>query len=213
MHKLTATFWKNRIDMTNFLKKIIFYLFIILAVLGFLLIYFSLGGIRYSYYARGNKYSIFALLVGALMFLPILIYYYSTGQLFEKNPKENNLKTYLPLNKIDKVNLIEKKIKDIFLVFIYNDTKNKVSVKKIIIEPNKSYILKARSDEIIKLSNGIEFYIEEMENLTVIDKKSQLKGIGQEYLNQYQIPKNVDFAFFIVYPFLGDLNYEIEGYD
>ena len=108
---------------------------------------------------------------------------------------------------------MKKKIKDIFHVFIYNDTKNKVSVNEIIIEPNKSYILQVRSDEIIKLDNGIEFYIEGMENLTVIDKKSQLKGIGQEYLNQYQIPKNIDFAFFIVYPFFGDLNYEIEGYD
>ena len=51
-----------------------------------------------------------------------------------------------------------------------------------------------------------------MENLTVIDKKSQLKGIGKEYLDQYLIPKNIDFAFVIDYPFLGDLNYEIDGY-
>ena len=140
------------------------------------------------------------------------VYYLFKGKLFKKNTKEDNLKTYLPLNKIDNVNLIEKKAKDIFLVYIYNDTKNKVSAEEIIIEPNKSYVFQVRNEEIIKLSNGIEFYIEEMENLTVIDKKSQLKGIGKEYLDQYLIPKNIDFAFVIDYPFLGDLNYEIDGY-
>ena len=198
--------------MTNILKKIIFYLFLILAILGFLLIYLSLGGQRNYHYGSRNEYSIYALLIGALMIMPLFVYYLFKGKLFKKNTKEDNLKTYLPLNKIDNVNLIEKKAKDIFLVYIYNDTKNKVSAEEIIIEPNKSYVFQVRNEEIIKLSNGIEFYIEEMENLTVIDKKSQLKGIGKEYLDQYLIPKNIDFAFVIDYPFLGDLNYEIDGY-
>ena len=198
--------------MTNILKKIIFYLFLILAILGFLLIYLSLGGQRNYHYGSRNEYSIYALLIGALMIMPLFVYYLFKGKLFKKNTKEDHLKTYLPLNKIDNVNLIEKKAKDIFLVYIYNDTKNKVSAEEIIIEPNKSYVFQVRNEEIIKLSNGIEFYIEEMENLTVIDKKSQLKGIGKEYLDQYLIPKNIDFAFVIDYPFLGDLNYEIDGY-
>jgi hypothetical protein len=201
--------------MTNILKKIIFYLFLILAILGFLLIYLSLGGQRnyyYYYYSSRTEYSIYDLLIGTLMLMPLFVYYLFKGKLFKNNTKEDNLKTYLPLNKIDNVSLIEKKAKDIFLVYIYNDTKNKVSTKEIIIEPNKSYVFQVRNDEIIKLSNGVEFYVEEMENLTVIDKKSQLKGIGHEYLDQYLIPKNIDFAFVIDYPFLGDLNYEIEGY-
>jgi hypothetical protein len=197
----------------NILKKIIFYLFLTLAILGFLLIYLSPGGKRYYHNGSGNEYSIYALLIGAIMILPLFVYYSIRGKLFKKNDKEDNLKTYLPLNKIENIILNEKKTKEIFLVYIYNDTENIVSVKEIIIAPKKSYVFQVRNDEIIKLSNGVEFYIEEMENLTVIDKKSQLSGIGQENVDKYLIPKNVDFAFFIKYPFLGDLNYKIEGYD
>jgi hypothetical protein len=198
--------------MTNILKKIIFYLFIISAILGFLLIYLSFGGRRFYQYGSRNEYSIYALLIGGIMNLPLFVYYLIRGKLFDNN-KEDTLKTYLPLNKIKDINLNVKKTKEIFLVYIYNDTKNKVSVKEFIIKPKKSYIFQVRNDEIIKLSNGVQFYIEEMENLTVIDKKSQLSRIVQENLEKYFIPKNVDFAFFIKDPFLGDLNYEIEGYD
>ncbi len=197
--------------MKNILKKIVYYFFILLAVLGFLLIYLSLGGNKY--YRPINNYSFYIIIIGFSMALPLLIHLFINGKFKNKNARENNIKVYLSIKDKDKVNFEKTNSKNEFNVFIYNSTKKKVTSNKIIIEANSSNIIQLKKDEIIKLSNGIEFYIEKYENLAVIDKKSQLKGIGNEFIDEYKISSDIDFAFEIDYPFLGDLNYELEVYD
>jgi hypothetical protein len=54
------------------------------------------------------------------------------------------------------------------------------------------------------LSNGIKFAFGNENGLEVEDNNSQVSGLGGEFLNNYEVPEGVEWAFVIVPPGEGD---------
>ena len=189
-------------------RKIIFYIVLISAIIGFILIFISISG--KSNFRQRNENIIYILLIGLALILPLIIYHYFNGSLFEKNVRKDNIKVYLPILKQKTKNALGKTIKDECFIYLFNDTNKKISTDNLIITPKKSHTFKLLKNEIIEFNNGITLSLDDNANLNVQDKKSQLLSIANDDKVENNIPQNVDFAFIIEYPFLGDLNYEIE---
>ena len=86
-----------------------------------------------------------------------------------------------------------------YSIFIFNETATEISVsEKIKIQPNEFKIIDLVDTDTLELSNGIKFMFGETYGLEVEDKKSQVSGLGEEFLAKYGAPEKVKWAFVIV---------------
>lgn len=93
----------------------------------------------------------------------------------------------------------------VYSIFIYNETANPIrGNEKVTIRSNESYVFKISDTMGIALDNGIQFFFGETEGLEVIDNKTQVAGLGGEWLEKLNVPKTADWAFSILNPGEGD---------
>lgn len=90
-------------------------------------------------------------------------------------------------------------------VFIYNTTDSIISTdRSITIKPNEHKMFELTDSESIHLNIGVVFILNEMEGLEIVDKKSQVSGLGGSFLDKYNVPDSAEYAFIIVNPGEGD---------
>lgn len=189
-------------------KKIIFYIAKISAFIGSLLIFLSIS--EKSNLRHRNENLIYILLIGLAFILPYVIYHYFNGSLFDKDVRENNIKVYLPILNQKTRNTSGTIIKNEWFIYLFNDTDKNISASDIVLELKKLHVFSLRKNENIAFNNGILLTLDENTNLNARDKKNQLLVIAENDKIEKNVSQDIDFAFIIEYPFLGDLNYEIE---
>ena len=92
-----------------------------------------------------------------------------------------------------------------FRVFFYNETGSTLVISDMYeLEAGKSVLIDVRGFFTLKLNNGVKFIFNDEYGLEVSDKKSQVSGLGGEYLEKYQVPDEAQWAFTIVPPGKGD---------
>lgn len=93
----------------------------------------------------------------------------------------------------------------LYRIFIYNETDNLITANENInLKPNESYTFLIPDTMGIALNNGIQFFIGETEGLEVIDNRIQVAGLGEEWLDKLNVPKDTDWAFSILHYGEGD---------
>jgi len=86
-----------------------------------------------------------------------------------------------------------------YKVFIFNETSNEIQVsKKLKIQPNEFKVFNVVDTDTLELNNGIKFMFGETYGLEIEDKKSQVSGLGGEFLVKYGVPDETEWAFVIV---------------
>ena len=86
-----------------------------------------------------------------------------------------------------------------FKVFIFNETPNKIQVsERLKIHPNEFIVFNMMDSDTLDLNNGVKFMFGETFGLEVEDKKSQVSGLGGEFLKKYSVPDEAEWAFVIV---------------
>ena len=92
-----------------------------------------------------------------------------------------------------------KKTGQVYKIFLYNETKNDIGlIDKIKIKPNEYTTVNLVDTSVLSLDSGVKFFFGETHGLQVDDKKNTVSGIGGEYLEKYNVPEDVEFAFVIV---------------
>ncbi|WP_298507868.1 hypothetical protein [uncultured Kordia sp.] len=87
----------------------------------------------------------------------------------------------------------------IYKVFIYNETSKDIGIlKNLKIKPNEFRIFNLKDTDTLKLDNGVKFMFGETYGLEIEDKKSQVSGLGGEFLEKYGVPDEIEWAFVIV---------------
>ena len=72
------------------------------------------------------------------------------------------------------------------------------------IKPNEFKVFNLKDTDTLKLDNGIEFMFGATFGLEVEDKKSQVVGLGGDFLEKYGVPDEAEWAFLIVPAGKGD---------
>ena len=86
----------------------------------------------------------------------------------------------------------------IYRIFIFNETANPISANtRFTIKPNESHLFEIPDTMGIALDNGIQFFFGETEGLEVIDNNIQVTGLGGDWLDKYNAPDEIDWAFSI----------------
>ena len=86
-----------------------------------------------------------------------------------------------------------------YTVFIFNETTNEIQVsEKLKIQPDEFKVFNIVDTATLELNNGVKFKLGETYGLEVEDKKSQVNGIGGEFLVKYGVPDEAEWAFVIV---------------
>ena len=87
----------------------------------------------------------------------------------------------------------------IYKVFIYNETSDEIGIiDSLKIKPNEFRVFKLKDIDTLKLNNGVKFMFGETYGLEIEDKKSQVSGLGGEFLEKYGVPDEAEWAFVIV---------------
>jgi hypothetical protein len=90
-------------------------------------------------------------------------------------------------------------------VFIYNETPKEIGVKENQkLKPNQFIVFDLKDTDTLFLDNGVKFMFGDEYGLEVEDKKSQVSGIGGTFLDDYGVPKEVEWVFVIVPQGKGD---------
>lgn len=90
-------------------------------------------------------------------------------------------------------------------IFLYNDTTKEVGITKgLNIRPNQFKIINMRESDSLILNNGIKFTFADEDGLEITDEKSQISGLGGDFLDDYGVPEKVEWAFVIVPAGKGD---------
>lgn len=90
-------------------------------------------------------------------------------------------------------------------VFIYNETSKEIGIiENQKIQPNQFIVIDLKDTDTLRLDNGVKFMFGEEYGLEVEDKKSQVSGIGGKFLDDYGVPKEIEWAFVIVPEGQGD---------
>ena len=174
----------------------------VLAVLGFILSFLTLGGRTYRMgLLNPNNY---AIIIGVIMILPLLIYLLLSKAKQKKVLKSNPI----DLNKIGLtiIEYLDKKSKENFCeIYVKNETSDTLIInRESLLEPNSWYIFTTHKYRPIYFSNGIEFHIDKELNLEVFDYRNQIIGLGEDYFWKNDVPEYVDWAFIIAKPGQGD---------
>lgn len=86
-----------------------------------------------------------------------------------------------------------------YKVFIFNETLDEIQVsEKLKIPPNQFKLFNLIDTDTLELKNGVKFMFGETYGLEIEDKKSQVSGLGGEFLVKYGVPDDADWAFVIV---------------
>ena len=183
-------------------KEILVIAIKILAVLGFILTFLSLGGRTYGL-RNPNRHN-YAVIIGVIMILPFLIYFFSS------KPKKKKVLKSNPID-LDKAGLttmeyFEKKSKEnIFEIYVKNETSDTLIINRnSLLDPNSWYIFTTDKHKPVYFSNGIEFHIDNELNLKIIDYRNQIIGLGDDYFKKHDVPEYVNWAFIIAEPNQGD---------
>ncbi len=84
-------------------------------------------------------------------------------------------------------------------IFIFNETSSEIGViSNLKIKPNEFKVFNLQDIDTLKLDNGVKFMFGETYGLEVEDKKSQVSGLGGEFLKKYGVPDEAQWAFVIV---------------
>ena len=90
-------------------------------------------------------------------------------------------------------------------IFLYNETTKEVEItKELKIKPSHFRIINMKETDSLILNNGIKFTFGNDNELEVEDNNSQISGLGGEFLNDYEVSEEVEWAFVIVAPGEGD---------
>ncbi|XLS27639.1 DUF4844 domain-containing protein [Flavobacteriaceae bacterium M23B6Z8] len=112
------------------------------------------------------------------------------------------------IQKGDEVSIIPAKYEKTgktYKVFIFNETANEIQVsERLKIQPNEFKIFNIVDTDTLELNNGVKFMFGETYGLEIEDKKSQVSGLGGEFLKKYRVPDEADGAFVIVPEGKGD---------
>ena len=183
-------------------KQILVIAIKVLAVLGFILTFLSLGGRTYGL-RNPNRYN-YAVIIGVIMILPFLIYFFSS------KPKKKKVLKSNPID-LDKAGLttmeyFEKKSKEnIFEIYVKNETSDTLIVNRnSLLEPYSWYVFTTDKYKPICFSNGIEFHIDKELNLEKVDFRNQIIGLGDDYFQKNNVPEYVNWAFIVAEPNQGD---------
>ncbi len=88
-----------------------------------------------------------------------------------------------------------------YKVFIYNETLKDVSITKDLkIKPNQFKVIHMKDTDTLRFDIGVKFMFGDEYGLEVEDKKSQILGLGGEFLDKYGVPDEAEWAFVIVPP-------------
>jgi hypothetical protein len=173
----------------------------ILAVIGFLITFLSLGGRTFG---RININRIYPGLVGGILILPYLIYLFSSKSKQKKVLKSNpiDFNTF----EINEFDYSERKTKKkIFEIYIFNETAESLIVNRnSLLKPNVWYIFTLTKHKSLYFSNGIEFHLTREFHLETYDHRNQVIGLGGKFLKKYDVPNYVDWAIVISQPNQGD---------
>jgi len=80
-----------------------------------------------------------------------------------------------------------------YKIFIYNETSNEIGiVENLKINPNEFKVFNLKDTDTLKLDNGVELMFGEAYGLEIEDKKSQVSGLGGEFLEKYGVPDEAE---------------------
>ena len=86
-----------------------------------------------------------------------------------------------------------------YKVFVFNETSNEIQVsERLKIQPNEFKVFNMVDTDTLELNNGVKFMFGETYGLEIEDKKSQVSGLGGEFLVKYGVPDEAEWAFVIV---------------
>ena len=86
-----------------------------------------------------------------------------------------------------------------YKVFVFNETSNDILVsERLKIQPNEFKVFNMVDTDTLELNNGVKFMFGETYGLEIEDKKSQVSGLGGEFLEKYRVPDEAEWAFVIV---------------
>ena len=86
-----------------------------------------------------------------------------------------------------------------YKVFIFNETSNEIKVtERLKIPTNEFKVFTLVDTDTLELNNGVKFMFGETYGLEIADKKSQVSGLGGEFLVKYGVPDEAEWAFVIV---------------
>lgn len=86
-----------------------------------------------------------------------------------------------------------------YKLFIFNETSNEIQVSsRLKIQPNEFKVFNLVDTDTLELNNGVKFMFGETYGLEIEDKKSQVSGLGGEFLVKYGVPYEAEWAFVIV---------------
>jgi len=86
-----------------------------------------------------------------------------------------------------------------YKVFIFNETSNEIQIsERLKIQPNEFKVFNMVDTDTLELNNGVKFMFGETYGLEIEDKKSQVSGLGGEFLIKYGVPDEAEWAFVIV---------------
>ena len=86
-----------------------------------------------------------------------------------------------------------------YKVFIYNETSEEIGIiENLKLKPNEFRVFNLKDIDTLKLNNGVKFMFGETYGLEIEDKKSQVSGLGGEFLEKYGVPDKAEWAFVIV---------------
>lgn len=84
-------------------------------------------------------------------------------------------------------------------VFIFNETSNQIGVfENLKIKPNEFKVFNLKNIDTLKLDNGVKFMFGKKGELEIEDTKSQVSGLGGDFLEKYGVPNKTEWAFVIV---------------
>ncbi len=90
-------------------------------------------------------------------------------------------------------------------IFIYNETTKEIGIKENQkLKPNQFIVIDLKDTDTLFLDNGVKFMFGDEYGLEVEDNKSQVSGLGGKFLDDYSVPKEVEWAFVIVPKGQGD---------
>ncbi|WP_406683414.1 hypothetical protein N1F78_12095 [Seonamhaeicola sp. MEBiC1930] len=174
----------------------------VLAVLGFILTFLSLGGKTYG--LRLPNRNNYVVIIGVIMILPFLIYFFSSKTKQKKVLKNNPID--LNIIGLSTVEYFEKKSNEnIFEIYVKNETSDTLIVNRnSLLVPNSWHIFTTNKYKPIYFSNGIELHIDKELNLEIVDFRNQIIGLGDDYFQKNDVPEYVNWAFIIAEPDKGD---------
>jgi predicted small lipoprotein YifL len=106
------------------------------------------------------------------------------------------------IHKGNEVSIIPSKYEQIgktYKVFLFNETSNEIKVsERLKIPTNEFKVFTLVDTDTLELNNGVKFIFGETYGLEIEDKKSQVSGLGGEFLVKYGVPDEAEWAFVIV---------------